>query len=650
MNRRALSIGVLVFLSFTAVSRAADPEEARPLLRFVEGRIWKSADLPGTVAERAVSLDPGALHASRMSLPLLDGQTYELVRTGLEQRSAGDFAWRGQVLDPSGAEEPFGSVTLTMKNGAVLGRVSVPGASYQIAPAAGGGYRLVEVDDTQLDPCAVHSFGGGFAHEVSEMATAVQVPLRPEFAKPPKVPPTTNLRLLILYTDRGAQQIGGLSELERWIRSDVDLGNASFTNSRIPVQVELVGMVRLNYMETGDPYTDLTFLRMSNDVDHLRREHGVTHVILIVGQMDFACGIGDLMRKDKYLDNSRPFQGSAVIRASCLGGFTLIHEIGHTLAAEHDPASGSPVQIALFPHAYGHIVEDNFRTVMAYPNCFNCPTAPHFSNPAVRFDGVPTGIAGKRDNSRVIGVTRAKFTGPPDEGCVPGPITMCLGEGRFKAEVEFLDPHVFKLGFAKVLNGTDTTGYFGFGDAASPAVALRVAPDGNRVQVAYGQLTDFPFELTISDLQTGGVSQYYDTQNACGGSDQNAFGGPMLVSAAAVTGEAKAKPAACPTTAETLCLHGRFQVTVDWRNSTGEGRANVSTVSRLAGSFDFGDGGDPELVVKISPVGKKNFGVYYGALSNQQYTLTITDIRTRAVKTYENPAGNHCGGNEIPAF
>jgi len=39
-----------------------------------------------------------------------------------------------------------------------------------------------------------------------------------------------------------------------------------------------------------------------------------------------------------------------------------------------------------------------------------------------------------------------------------------------------------------------------------------------------------------------------------------------------------------------------------------------------------------------------------GSLSNLEYTLTVTDTKTGAVKTYRNPAGRYCGGTEIDAF
>ena len=57
------------------------------------------------------------------------------------------------------------------------------------------------------------------------------------------------------------------------------------------------------------------------------------------------------------------------------------------------------------------------------------------------------------------------------------------------------------------------------------------------------------------------------------------------------------------------------------------------------GAFWFFDAANIELVVKVldgRPV-NGNFWLFYGALSNVEYTLTVTDTETGAVKTYSNP-------------
>jgi hypothetical protein len=42
--------------------------------------------------------------------------------------------------------------------------------------------------------------------------------------------------------------------------------------------------------------------------------------------------------------------------------------------------------------------------------------------------------------------------------------------------------------------------------------------------------------------------------------------------------------------------------------------------------------------------------VFYGALSNVEYTLTITDTQTGTVRTYKNPSGRFASVADTGAF
>jgi hypothetical protein len=97
-------------------------------------------------------------------------------------------------------------------------------------------------------------------------------------------------------------------------------------------------------------------------------------------------------------------------------------------------------------------------------------------------------------------------------------------------------------------------------------------------------------------------------------------------------------------------MGNRFHVAVDWRNpddGTG-GQASAVPLSGLTGAFYFGDRNNLELLVKVLDLGR--IDVLYGTLSDLEYTITVTDTATGAVKTYQNSAGSFCGGHDETAF
>ena len=59
-----------------------------------------------------------------------------------------------------------------------------------------------------------------------------------------------------------------------------------------------------------------------------------------------------------------------------------------------------------------------------------------------------------------------------------------------------------------------------------------------------------------------------------------------------------------------------------------------------------------DLAVKILDGRAVNgkFWVFYGALSDVEYTITVTDTETGESKTYHNPPGEICGRADVGAF
>jgi photosystem II stability/assembly factor-like uncharacterized protein len=114
-------------------------------------------------------------------------------------------------------------------------------------------------------------------------------------------------------------------------------------------------------------------------------------------------------------------------------------------------------------------------------------------------------------------------------------------------------------------------------------------------------------------------------------------------------------PTPCVANASTLCLNGgRFKVQVAWKvptNGTG-GDASAVPLTSDTGYFWFFSANNIELVVKVvdgRPVNGK-FWVFYGALSNVEYFVTVTDTQTGAVKVYSNPSGQQSSVADTLAF
>jgi hypothetical protein len=116
-----------------------------------------------------------------------------------------------------------------------------------------------------------------------------------------------------------------------------------------------------------------------------------------------------------------------------------------------------------------------------------------------------------------------------------------------------------------------------------------------------------------------------------------------------------AEAAPCVVDGTTLCLNaGRFKVQVAWSvpSQGTSGIGNGTTLTSDTGEFWFFSANNIELVVKVvdGRAFNNKYWVFYGALSNVQYTITVTDSATGAVKTYVNPNGNLASVADVVAF
>ena len=110
----------------------------------------------------------------------------------------------------------------------------------------------------------------------------------------------------------------------------------------------------------------------------------------------------------------------------------------------------------------------------------------------------------------------------------------------------------------------------------------------------------------------------------------------------------------CVPSETVLCLNqGRFRVAVNWKDfsgRTGVGRTRELTTD--TGAFWFFSAENVELTVKVldgRPLNDR-FWVFYGSLTNVEFTLEVTDTETGRQRVYRNPSGHFASAGDTDAF
>jgi hypothetical protein len=264
---------------------------------------------------------------------------------------------------------------------------------------------------------------------------------------------------------------------------------------------------------------------------------------------------------------------------------------------------------------------------------------------------------------RSIDVDAQPSAGESDQG------TLCLNQERFQVRVVWRD-FAGRTGIGQAVPLTDDTGTFWFFDQANVELAVKVL-DGTAINgqywVFYGALSNVEYTLVVTDTVTGSSVTYSNPHGTFASvGDTSALPGDkgaepverfVEVPESWWRGTAngtRVEPEDCVPSDPVLCLNdGRFQVEVNWRNF--EDRPGVGQSLPLTsdtGAFWFFDPDNLELVIKVLDGGDINdrYWVFYGALSNVEYTIKVTDTVTGEVRTYFNPLETFASVGDTEAF
>lgn len=286
---------------------------------------------------------------------------------------------------------------------------------------------------------------------------------------------------------------------------------------------------------------------------------------------------------------------------------------------------------------------------------------------------------------RTSGIPEITLTGAEtiEASCIPDANTHCLADSRFQVSVTWQD-FQGNTGVGQALPLTADTGMFWFFHPANIELVVKVL-DARTVNghfwVFYGALSNVAYTIEVVDTATGAVRTYENPSGVFASlGDTTAFAGDGAGGTSVVRGEdliagsggagasrgmvqiqgdaVGAAPfdsaasleriagaqGTCAPDATSFCLHGaRFRISSEWATTFGtSGVGQAIPLTSDTGAFWFFDQANVELVVKIidGRTVNGNWWVFYGSLSNVEFTVTVEDTERGRVLNLFNPQGN----------
>lgn len=273
-----------------------------------------------------------------------------------------------------------------------------------------------------------------------------------------------------------------------------------------------------------------------------------------------------------------------------------------------------------------------------------------------------SGGAGNDGSS--YGVFGQRFT--LAEGCVPEATRLCLNQNRFQVEATWRKPSG-ETGVGHAVPLTGDTGALWFFGAENLELLIKVL-DARAVNghfwVYAGALSNVEYTIKVTDTSTGEERSYRNPPGQFASrADTEAFRDDAPVSASAAKAPAAAVPQTaplspaipCSPSPQSLCfMQGQFEITVEFTDPrTGlKGQARSVPLTADTGAFWFFDSANLELMIKVLDARPVNgrFWVFFGALSDVDYTITVTDRVHGGQKVYRNRQGELASRADVEAF
>ena len=334
----------------------------------------------------ALTIADGFSKKNGIKLNLAPGVNVDGIQKEFNQRGPSSFVWHGAIENRSAApDKRNGVATLVVRDGKISGSIVIGSDFYIINPLGDGLHAIVKTNPSMYPP--EHPPG-----TIPKVHDAPELRQQKEgFYQGQSV---AVIRALVLYTPavrKALEQFGSTPDALATLA--VESTNLASKNSNVRMSLDLVKSEEIAYVEKDFP-SDLAMLRASAWVK-AERETAKAHVVFLLTTVADYCGLSDVILADKG-------SAFAVINYICaVGNFSLAHEFGHLLGLRHERTADNDDKP--FRNGHGYVYKNEWRTIMATRKaCASCPRIPFWSNPSIKYNGVPLGTKEYADDADVI--------------------------------------------------------------------------------------------------------------------------------------------------------------------------------------------------------------------------------------------------------
>ncbi len=357
--------------------------------------------LPTTKSVTLMLIDEKALQGKNTRMMLSSVKTVSVDKSNVETRSTADYTWSGSL---SGVP---GNAILVVRNGNITGSFWDIDDHYRIEPVGNGVHAVIKIDQSRFPPD--HSADdSNMTNKLSigqkslgSLGTKKSNNVRVGVNQTP-----VDIDVMVAYTP---EALAAVSDMKAHILLAVAETNQSYKNSDVKINLRLVDSFPINYSyKPASPQSDqgldiVTEFSDLKDVQRRRDSVGADLSILLTGLIQDLCG--------RAFDFFPPVSKAvAFVTFKCaIGNYSFGHEIGHLLGADH---VYYPNGQAAKPYGYGfegnkyldeagrYIDPKWWRTIM-WPSD-GSKRLPYWSNPRIKWNGIPMGTVDKNDNARLL--------------------------------------------------------------------------------------------------------------------------------------------------------------------------------------------------------------------------------------------------------